>query len=137
MNKNHLCLGAAAVVVFFIGASVVQRVSPTFLGHPLLTIRAMRSYPINTAMRSYQINTRVRIADSVGLTMQQYFARQGMRRNDIATIERYEVVTDSTGGAKLNPDLRQGSRLLRAVDPSFFEPEHLASQTGEPHTAEK
>ena len=128
MNKNHLCLGAAAAVVFFIGASVVQRVSPTFLGHPLLTIRAMRSYPINT---------RVRIADSVGLTMQQYFDRQGMSLNDIATIERYEVVTDSTGGSRLNLDLRQGSSLLRAVDPSFFEPVPLANQAGEPHTAQK
>src|SRR5260370_26105978 len=33
MNKKHLFLGVAVVVVFFIGFSVLQRVSPTFLAH--------------------------------------------------------------------------------------------------------
>jgi hypothetical protein len=128
MNKKHLFLGVAVVVVFFIGFSVLQRVSPTFLAHPLLTIQVRHSYPINA---------RVRLADSVGSTMREYFARQGMGRDDIATIERYVVVTDSVGGSKLNLDIRQGSIFLHAVDPSFFEPLRLANQTAEQHTAHK
>jgi len=130
MNKKHLCLAVAVVafVVFFIGFSVVQRVSPTFLAHPLLTIQAMHSYPINA---------RVRLADDVGSTMRDYFAHHGMGRDDIATIERYVVVTDSNGGSRLNLDVRQGSIFLHAVDPSFFEPSRLANQTAEQHTAHK
>ena len=130
MNKKHFCLAVAvaAVVIFFFGFSAVQRVSPTFLAHPLLTIQVRHSYPINA---------RVRLADSVGSTMRDYFARQGMGRDDIATIERYVVVTDSVGGAKLNLDIRQGSIFLRAVDPSFFEPLPLANQMAEQHTAHK
>src|ERR1700732_924676 len=103
MNKKRLYLAVAAVVVFFPGFSVVQRVSPTFLAHPLLTIHAMHSYPIHA---------RVKLAEGVGSTMREYFARQGMGRDDIATIERYVVVTGSDGGSRLNLELRQGSIFL-------------------------
>jgi hypothetical protein len=127
MNKKYLCLAVAAVVAFF-GLSVVQRVSPTFLGHPLLTIQVMHSYPLNA---------HVRLADNVGSTMRDYFAHQGMGRDNIATIERYVVVTDSYGASRLNLDVRQGSIFLHAVDPSFFEPLRLADQTAEQHTAHK
>jgi hypothetical protein len=130
MNRKRLCLAVpvAAVVVFSIGFSVVQRVSPTFLAHPMLTIQAMHSYPINA---------HVRLADNVGSTMREYFAHQGMGRDDIGTIEKYVVVTDSVGGSRLNLDIRQGSTSLHAVDPSFFEPLRLANQTAEEHTAHK
>jgi hypothetical protein len=128
MKNKYLCLAVAAVVVFSIGFSVVRRVSPTFLAHPLLTIQAMHSYPINA---------RVRLAENVGSTMREYFARRGMGREDIVTIEKYVVVTDSEGGSRLNLDLRQGSIFLHAVDPSFFEPLPLANQTAEQHTAHK
>ncbi len=69
--------------------------------------------------------------------MRDYFAHHGMGRDDIATIERYVVVTDSNGGSRLNLDVRQGSIFLHAVDPSFFEPLRLANQTAEQHTARK
>jgi len=69
--------------------------------------------------------------------MRDYFAHHGMGRDDIATIERYVVVTDSNGGSRLNLDVRQGSIFLHAVDPSFFERLSLANQTAEQHTAHK
>jgi len=130
MNRKRLCLvvAAVAVVVFSIGFSVVHKASPTFLAHPLLTMQARHAYPINA---------RVRVADNVGSTMREYFSRHGMGRDDIGTIERYVVVTDSDGGSRLNLDIRQGSIFLHAVDPSFFEPLRLENQTGEEHTAHK
>ena len=130
MNRKRLCLAVVAVaaVVFSIGFSVVQRVSPTFLAHPMLTIQAMHSYPINA---------HVKLADNVGSTMGEYFAHQGMGRDDIGTIEKYVVVTDSVGGSRLNLEIRQGSTSLHAVDPSFLEPLRLANQTAEQHTAHK
>ena len=130
MNTKCFCLtvAAAGVAVLLIWVVKVQRVSPTFLGHPWLTIQAMHSYPINA---------RVRLADSVDTTMRNYFARQGMSRGDAATIERYVVVTDRDGSSKLNLDIRQGAILLHAVDRSFFEPLRLGREASDHQTAHK
>ena len=130
MNMKRLGLAVAAVaeVVLLIWVVKLQRVSPTFLGHPWLTIQAMHSYPIHG---------RVRLTDRVDSTMRKYFASQGMSRDDAATIERYVVVTDRDGSSKLNLDVRQGSILLHAVDRSFFEPVRTGHEAAAQQSAQK